>query len=70
MPDGQQPRPALPWLSPATLEAARAVRRPGGLHPRTGETDTRAVREIILAHHPALPLTMISEAVAYILALE
>jgi len=70
MPSDQQPRPSPPWLSTTTLEAAQAVRRPGGVHPRSGETDTRAVREVILAHYPALPLTMISEAVAYILALE
>jgi uncharacterized protein (DUF433 family) len=28
------------------------------------------VREVLLAHHPALPLTMIAEAVDYILATE
>jgi len=28
------------------------------------------VREVILAHHPALPLTMISEAVAFVIGSE
>jgi uncharacterized protein (DUF433 family) len=37
---------------------------------RPGEADSRAVREVILAHHPALPLTMIAEAVAYVLGIE
>ena len=70
MPHGDQPHPVLPWLSRHALAAARAARRPVGPHTRVGESDNRAVRDVLLAHHPALPLTMISEAVAYILATE
>jgi hypothetical protein len=67
MPTGDQPSPALPWLSRATLVAARAARSQPGALARTGDGGSEAVREVILAHHPALPLTMIAEAVAYIL---
>ena len=67
MPHGDPPHPPIPWLSQAALMAAR---RPAGPHTRVGECDTRAVHDVLLAHHPALPLTMISEAVAYILATE
>lgn len=70
MPHGDQPHPVLPWLSRQALAAARAAQRPTGPHTRPAESDGRAVREVLLAHHPALPLTMISEAVAYILATE
>ena len=70
MPDGDQPRPALPWLSRATLAAARAARRPPGAPAWTGESDSKAVRDVVLAHHPALPATMITEAVAYVLGSE
>ena len=70
MPHGDQPHPVLPWISRAALMAARAARRPAAAPAWTGESDNRAVRDVLLAHHPALPLTMISEAVAYILASE
>lgn len=70
MPDGTPPRPPPPWLSAAALAAARAARRPPGAIPRLGDADSRAVREAILAHHPALPLTMIAEAVAHVLGSE
>ncbi len=70
MPDSDHPCSALPWLSPATLAAARAARRPPGAPAWTGESDSKAVRDVVLAHHPALPLTMIAEAVAYVLSSE
>ncbi len=70
MPHGDPPHPPIPWLSQAALMAARVARRPAGPHTRVGESENRAVRDVLLAHHPALPLTMISEAVAYILASE
>ena len=70
MPDGAPPRPPLPWLSSAALAAARAARRPPGAIPRLGDADSRAVRDAILAHHPALPMTLIAEAVAYVLGPE
>ena len=70
MPHGDHPHPVLPWVSRAALAAARAARRPVGASTRAGEGDSRAVSDVLLAHHPALPLTMISEAVAYILATE
>jgi hypothetical protein len=67
MPEGPPPRPPPAWLSPAALAAARAARHPRGAFPRPGEANSKAVRETILAHHPALPLTMISEAVKFVL---
>lgn len=70
MPDGPPPRPAPPWLSKAALAAAKAARRPPGAIPRLGDGDSRAVRKAVLAHHPALPLTMIAEAVAHMLGEE
>lgn len=41
-----------------------------GTFPRPGEANSKAVRETILAHHPALPLTMIAEAVQFVLGSE
>jgi hypothetical protein len=71
MPDGPPPRPpAPPWLSKAALAAAKAAGRPPGAVPRLGDADSRAVREAILAHRPALPLSVIAEAVAYVLGEE
>lgn len=70
MPHGDHPHPVLPWISRPALAAARAARRPAEVQSRAGESDARAVRDVLLAHHPALPLTMIAEAVAYILATE
>ena len=68
MPDGVPPRPPLPWLSAATLAAARAARRPSDAFSRR---DVRAaVHDVILAHHPALPFTLIGEVVAYVLAMD
>lgn len=70
MPDGAPPRPPPPWLSAAALAAGRAARRPPDAIPRLGDTDRGAVRDAILAHHPALPMTLIAEAVAYVLGAE
>lgn len=70
MPDGPPSRPPPPWLSSAALVAARAARRPPGATPRLGDADGRAVHEAILAHHPSLPMTLIAEAVAYVLGVE
>jgi hypothetical protein len=52
------------------LAAAMAARRRTGAAIRPGDADSRAVRAVILAHYPALPLTMIAEAVAYVLGSE
>ena len=68
MPDGDQTRPPPPWLSAATLAAARAARRPPDAFTRSDPR--RAVQDAILAHHPALPFTLIGEAVAYVLGAE
>jgi len=70
MPDGAPPRLPPPWLSAAALTAGRAARRPPNAIPRLGDADSRAVRDAILAHHPALPMTLIAEAVAYVLGSE
>lgn len=70
MPDGAPPRSPPPWLSAAALAAGRAARRPRGAIPRLGDADSRAVREAIMVHHPALPMTLIAEAVAYVLGPE
>ena len=66
MPDSLPLRPPLPWLSAATLAAAQAVRRPADAF--TQSDPSKAVHDLILAHHPALPFTLIGEAVDYILA--
>ena len=68
MPDSLPPHPPPSWLSPATLVAARAARRPADAFTRS--EPRRAVQDAILAHHPALPFTLISEAVDYVLAVE
>ena len=68
MPDGDHTRPPPPWLSAVTLAAARAARRPPDAFIRTDPR--RAVNDAILAHHPALPFTLIGEAVAYVLGAE
>jgi hypothetical protein len=65
--DGAPPRPSPPWLSSATLAAALAARRPLKAILRRGDGNSRAVRDAILAHHPALPMTLIAEAAAYVL---
>ncbi len=70
MPDGTPPRPPPPWLSSAALAAALTARRPLEAIPRRGDGNSRAVRDAILAHHPALPLTLIAEVVAYVLSAE
>lgn len=68
MPDSTPPRPPLPWLSAATLAAARAARRPPDAFTRADPS--KAVHDAILAHHPALPFTLIGDAVAYVLGTE
>ncbi|SDD05862.1 hypothetical protein [Belnapia rosea] len=70
MSDGAPPCPQPPWLSDAALTAVRAARCRPGAFPRPGDAGGRAVREAVLAHHPALPFTLIAEAVAYILGSE
>ena len=68
MPAGEPPRHPLPWLSAATLAAAVAASRPPDAFTRR---DVRAaVQDVILAHHPALPFTLIGEVVAYVLAMD
>ena len=66
MPDSLPPHPPPPWLSTATLVAARAARRPADAFTRS--KPSKAVQDAILAHHPALPFTLISEAVDCVLA--
>ena len=68
MPDGEPPLLPPPWLSPSTLAAARAARRP--LNPFTKVNTNKAVHDAILAHHPALPFTLIGEASAFVLGME
>ena len=68
MPDSPPPRPPPPWLGTATLAAAQAARRPSDAFTRLDPS--RAVHDAILAHHPALPFTLIGEAVAYVLGTE
>ena len=67
MPDGEPPRLPPPWLSVSTLAAARAARRPPD--PFTRVDASRAVHDAILAHHPALPFTLIGEAAAFVLGM-
>jgi hypothetical protein len=50
------------------LSAARAARRPPDAFTRSDPS--KAVHDAILAHHPALPFTLIGEAVAYVLGSE
>ena len=66
MPDSLPPRAPPPWLGAATLAAARAAQRPAG--PFTPSDPSKAVHDAILARHPALPFTLIGEAVDYVLA--
>ena len=68
MPDGEPPRLPPPWLSVSTLAAARAARRPPD--PFTRVDISKAVQDVILAHHPALPFTLIGEAAAFVLGME
>ena len=68
MPDGEPPFLPPPWLSPSTLAAARAARRPP--NPLTRVDTSKAVHDAVLAHHPALPFTLISDAVAFVLGME
>jgi hypothetical protein len=70
MPEVLPPYLSPPWFCPAVLASARAARRPRALMTHQRDDDTRAVREVILAHHPALPFTMIAEAVAFVLGSE
>lgn len=56
MPDGPaSPAPPLPWLSATTAAAMRTAWHAQG---------EGAARDVALARHPALPLTLIEEAVA------
>jgi hypothetical protein len=68
MPDSPPPRPPPPWLGTPTLAAARAARRRPNAFTRS--VPSKAVHDAILAHHPALPFTLIGDAVAYILGAE
>ena len=68
MPDSLPPRPPPLWLGTATLAAARSARQPPDAFTRLDPS--KAVHEAILAHHPALPFTLIGEAVAYVLGTE
>ena len=67
MPDGDQTRPAPTWLSPSTLAVGRAALSQTRM-PGQASADGRViVRDAVLALHPALPFTLIDEAVAYII---
>jgi len=68
MPVGEPPLLPPPWLSVSTLAAARAARRPPD--PFTRVDTSKAVHDVILAHHPCLPFTLIGEAVAFVLGME
>ena len=50
-----------------TIPGAGALRKPGVY----SEIDnSKAVQDVILAHHPALPFTLIGEAAAFVLGME
>lgn len=66
MPDSTPPRPPPPWLDTATLALARAARQQPDAFSRS--EPSRAVHDAILARQPALPFTLIGEAVDYVLA--
>ncbi len=61
--------PALPWLHPLTLRAMQSAAASMSASGRSADAAAEAAREVALAHYPALPLPMIAEAVAVVLAL-
>ena len=64
--DGDQSRPAPPWLSPTTLAAGLAALRSANAVNRYNAHARVRARDAVLALHPAMPFTMIDEAVVYI----
>ncbi len=55
--------PAAPaWLGVATLRLARARRAAAAARGRPAHEATEAARDVLVARHPALPMTMITEA--------
>lgn len=52
------------WLAPATLEAMQSARRAALAAGRGPALAEQAVREVVLARHPALPASLIGQATA------
>ena len=59
-PTGQAP----PWLDAATLRFMETERNKAFVWGRDALAAAEMVRQLLLARHPALPMTMIDEAVA------
>lgn len=66
--DGQEVRAAAvpPWLDQATLRAMEQARERAFAWGRDALGAREAVQDILLAFRPALPLTMVTEAVAMV----
>ena len=56
--------PAPAWLGVATLRLARAAGAAALARGRTAREAQEAAQDVLLARHPALPMTMIAEALA------
>lgn len=63
---GRTPRPS--WLCDATLTPALEAH--GRYEEAHHSAPGTAVRDVILAHHPALPMTHIAEAVHFVAAVQ
>lgn len=61
---GAAPASAPAWLDASTLRAMRAARDRRLATGDGAQVAEEAMREVVRAHHPALPLRMIAEAVA------
>ena len=68
MPDGEPPRLPPLWLSVSTLAVFCYDRGTTDIFTRVDTS--KAVHDAILAHHPALPFTLIGEAAAFVLGME
>lgn len=64
VPAPERPDPPPPWLEPITLRAMEAARDRRLAWGGDAQAAAQAAREVARAHHPALPLGMIEEAVA------
>lgn len=59
--------PIPTWLAPGTVSVARATWERSIANGATRDGAEHAALGVILAHHPALPLTLLAEAVAAVL---
>lgn len=66
MRDGDDLRDPPPWLARGTVAAMRLAQDQALAWGRDAYAAAEAVREVVAAAHPALPATMITEAVACI----